>query len=102
MELVTVESSMIHAVGYDKEKRILEIVFNTGRTYQYGDVPPEVYEGLLNAESKGPLLFGQHSGRVSILAVGTLAAAMSALTHSQGWLTLCRTTRRTGEGNTFC
>ena len=53
MQLVTVESSMIHAVGYDKGKRILEVVFNTGRTYQYSDVPPEVYEGLLNAESKG-------------------------------------------------
>ena len=53
MQLTTVESSMIHAVGYDQEKRILEIVFNTGRTYQYADVPPEEYEGLLNAESKG-------------------------------------------------
>ncbi len=53
MELVAVESSMIHAIGYDKEKRMLEIVFNSGRTYQYGDVPPEVYEGLLKAESKG-------------------------------------------------
>jgi len=41
MELVTVESSMIHAIGYDKQKRILEIVFNTGRTYQYLDVPPK-------------------------------------------------------------
>ena len=53
MELVTVESSMIHAIGYDKAKRILEIVFNTGSAYQYGDVPPEEYEGLLKAESKG-------------------------------------------------
>ena len=53
MELVTVESSMIHAIGYDKDQRILEIVFNTGQTYQYGDVPPEEYEGLLTAESKG-------------------------------------------------
>ncbi len=53
MELVTVESSMIHAIGYDKNKRILEIVFNTGSTYQYSDVPLEEYQGLLNAESKG-------------------------------------------------
>jgi hypothetical protein len=53
MELITVESSMIHAVGYDPEKHILEVVFNTGRTYQYADVPPEVYEGMLKAESKG-------------------------------------------------
>ncbi|MGH2593881.1 MAG: KTSC domain-containing protein [Anaerolineae bacterium] len=44
---------MIHAIGYDKDKRILEIVFSTGRAYQYGDVPPEEYQGLLNAESKG-------------------------------------------------
>ncbi|MBI3241559.1 MAG: KTSC domain-containing protein [Chloroflexi bacterium] len=53
MELVTVDSSMIHAVGYDQQKRILEIIFNSGGTYQYFDVPPDVYEGLLKAESKG-------------------------------------------------
>ncbi len=53
MQLITVESSMIHAVGYDPEKHILEVVFNTGRTYQYADVPPEVYDSLLKAESKG-------------------------------------------------
>jgi hypothetical protein len=34
---------MIHAVGYDPEKHVLEVVFNTGRTYQHGDVPPELY-----------------------------------------------------------
>jgi hypothetical protein len=68
MQLVTVESSMIHAVGYDKDKRILEIVFNTGRTYQYADVPPEEYEGLLKAESKGRYFTGPHSRRVRILA----------------------------------
>jgi hypothetical protein len=53
MKLVTVESSMIHAIGYDKEKRVLEIVFNTGRTYQYLDVPPEAYDNLMKADSKG-------------------------------------------------
>ncbi len=53
MRLDTVESSMIHAVGYDKEKQILEIVFNSGRTYQYFDVPPQVHQELLKADSKG-------------------------------------------------
>ncbi len=53
MKLETVESSMIHAVGYDPEKRIMEIVFNSGRTYQYLNVPSDVYEGLMQAESKG-------------------------------------------------
>jgi hypothetical protein len=53
MQLTTVESSMIHAVGYDPEKRILQVVFNSGRVYGYEDVPPEEYEGLMAAESKG-------------------------------------------------
>ncbi|MCC7355043.1 MAG: KTSC domain-containing protein [Anaerolineae bacterium] len=53
MNLTTVESSMIHAVGYDPETRTLEVVFNTGKTYQYYDVPPEEYAGLMAAESKG-------------------------------------------------
>lgn len=58
MKLETVESSMIHAVGYDAEKRILEIVFNRGRTYEYLDVPPDVYEGLMKASSKGQYFLG--------------------------------------------
>ncbi|MDQ3813764.1 MAG: KTSC domain-containing protein [Armatimonadota bacterium] len=53
MQLTTVESSMIHAVGYDAEKRVLEVVFNSGRTYCYEGVEPEIYEGLMAAESKG-------------------------------------------------
>lgn len=59
MQLITVESSMIHAIGYDADTHILEIIFNTGGIYQYGDVPPQVYEALLNAESKGHY-FSEH------------------------------------------
>lgn len=70
MQLVTVESSMIHAIGYDEEKRLLEIVFNSGRTYQYEDVPPEVYQGLLNAESKGRYFLGHIRDRYSYRRVG--------------------------------
>ncbi len=53
MLLVTVESSSVHAIGYDQDTRTLEIIFYPGRIYQYADVPPEVYEAFLNAESKG-------------------------------------------------
>jgi hypothetical protein len=52
-KLIPVESSMIQAVGYDADTQILEVVFNSGRTYHYDGVPEEVYEGLLAAESKG-------------------------------------------------
>ena len=53
MKLTTVESSMIHAVGYDKKSRRLEVVFSSGRIYCYEQVPASEYEGLIEAESKG-------------------------------------------------
>ena len=52
-KLVPVESSMIQAVGYDPKTHILEVVFNSGQTYCYEDVPPEVHQELMAAESKG-------------------------------------------------
>ena len=51
--MIPVESSMIDSVGYDEETHCLQVVFNTGKVYCYEDVPPEVFQGLLAAESKG-------------------------------------------------
>lgn len=51
--MIPVESSMIDSVGYDEETRCLQVVFNTGKVYCYEGVPPEVFQGLLAAESKG-------------------------------------------------
>ena len=53
MQLTTVESSMIYAVGYDPDTQTLEVVFNRTGVYRYYDVPPEEYEELMAAESKG-------------------------------------------------
>ncbi len=53
MILQSVESDVIHAIGYDPEIQLLEIIFNSGRIYQYREVPPQVYEQFMNAESKG-------------------------------------------------
>jgi hypothetical protein len=52
-KLVPVESSMIQAVGYDSETHILEVVFHSGQTYCYEDVPSEVHQELMAADSKG-------------------------------------------------
>jgi hypothetical protein len=52
-KLIPVESSMIQAVGYDPKTRTLEVVFNSGRTYCYEDVPSKVYKELMAADSKG-------------------------------------------------
>jgi len=53
MNLISVDSNMIAAAGYDPASRLLVVLFNTGRAYEYYDVPSEVYEGLMQAQSKG-------------------------------------------------
>lgn len=52
-KLIPVVSSMIQAVGYDPKTRLLEVVFNSGRTYCYEGVPATVYKELMTADSKG-------------------------------------------------
>jgi len=51
--MIPVESSMVDSVGYDEERRLLQVMFTSGQVYCYEDVPPEVFQGLLEAESKG-------------------------------------------------
>ena len=53
MQLQTVDSSMVHAVGYDAATETLEVIFNSGKIYQYFQVPPNVYEELMSGSSIG-------------------------------------------------
>ncbi|MEG4107767.1 KTSC domain-containing protein [Microcoleus sp. S13_C5] len=53
MKLQPVESSMIQSAGYDEESYTLEVVFNSGKTYRYFEVPKSVYLELMQSESKG-------------------------------------------------
>lgn len=53
MERIVVDSSLIHAVGYDERRSLLEIQFQDGAIYRYFEVEPEVYTELLESESKG-------------------------------------------------
>jgi hypothetical protein len=53
MKMVLVQSSAITAVGYDADTRRMRITFKQGRTYEFCSVPPEVYQGLINASSVG-------------------------------------------------
>ncbi len=46
-------SSMIARFRYETETLTLEIEFNKGGTYQYFDLPEQVYEALCLAASKG-------------------------------------------------
>ena len=53
MDLQFVESSMIQAFGYDEDNETLLVIFNSGKTYQYSEVPKDTYEELLASDSKG-------------------------------------------------
>jgi hypothetical protein len=48
-----VNSSMLRQVRYDPKSRFLDVVFRTGESYRYKDVPPAEYKELMNAESHG-------------------------------------------------
>jgi hypothetical protein len=48
-----VESSMIRSVGYDAASETLEVEFNSGKVYQYFEVPAEIHRELMEASSVG-------------------------------------------------
>lgn len=55
MEMHDVVSSNMGAIGYDPATRILRIKFKKNKThmFDYLDVPPEVYNKLEKAPSRG-------------------------------------------------
>lgn len=48
-----VDSSVMHAVEHDPRTSNLTVHFHSGAVYRYEDVPADLYEALLAAESKG-------------------------------------------------
>lgn len=53
MKMIDIDSSMLMAVGYDPATQTLRAVFNSGKTYNYFKVPQEVYDQLMDSDSKG-------------------------------------------------
>ncbi len=52
MKMVPVSSTNLRAVGYNPVSQTLRIEFHSG-TYDYYGVPESIYNGLMNASSKG-------------------------------------------------
>lgn len=53
MNRESVTSTNIDEIGYDNDRRILEILFRNGSTYQYFDVPSQIFEELRSSSSLG-------------------------------------------------
>jgi hypothetical protein len=62
MERVQVSSSNVESVGFDEGSETLEVAFKNGTIYQYFDVPENVYEGLVGADSVGGYLAANIKG----------------------------------------
>jgi len=62
MEMTRVASSNIASVGYDEDSSTLQVEFNNGTTYQYFDVPENLFIGLRYADSVGGYLAANIKG----------------------------------------
>jgi len=50
---ISLESSLARSIGYDTINEVLEIELVNGGVWQYFDVPEEIYQELMTADSKG-------------------------------------------------
>lgn len=53
MQMITVSSTAISAIGYDSSSMQMKIRFKLGRIYTFCRVPKHIFDGLLSAPSKG-------------------------------------------------
>ena len=53
MEMQFVDSSNIERIGYDFNSSTLRIEFKSNRTYDYANVPENIFNELRNASSVG-------------------------------------------------
>lgn len=75
-----VVSSNVRSVGYVADTRTLYVRFRSGSVYDYEDVGPEVWEGLLSATSPGSFLnrYVIHADPYDPVVEAARAAAQSA------------------------
>ena len=52
-QAVQVISSSISDVEYEVGSKVMTVKFKNGRTYEYANVPREVFQELLTSDSKG-------------------------------------------------
>ena len=63
MNIRSVESATLLAVGYDETREILQLEFRSRAVYRYFGVPGPVYESLVASDSKGRYFNGAIRGR---------------------------------------
>ena len=56
MQRISVNSSNIRSIGYDRSSDLLEVEFVDGGVYQYFNVPEHLYGQFVGASSHGQFL----------------------------------------------
>ncbi len=69
MKRITVESSNLASIGYDEKNEKLEIQFHSSGIYKYDDVAKEIYDELMNAESKDRYFMSEIRGSYGYIRV---------------------------------
>jgi KTSC domain-containing protein len=70
MEHKPVKSSNIESIGYHPETKRMSVRFKgSGGTYSYADVPKDVYDKLMGAESVGKHFHAEIKGKYKHLKV---------------------------------
>lgn len=59
MERVNVVSTNIEFIEYDSDNSLLKVGFTNGRSYEYKDVPQDIFNNFKDADSKGKF-FAKH------------------------------------------
>ncbi len=70
MTLQTFRSSAVHAIGYDVESRLMEVIFTGGGIYHFENVPPQVFTEFVQATSKGAYFQDHVRGRFRHFRLG--------------------------------
>ena len=60
---MTLRSSLLQSVAYDRVTSRLDVRFRNGETYEYLMVPSAVYDELMRADSKGRFFLAKISGK---------------------------------------
>ncbi|MNC06985.1 hypothetical protein D3C75_545120 [compost metagenome] len=53
INMLSVQSSNLAAVGYDEASKTLHVQFKNGAVWEYTEVPAEEYQALMSADSIG-------------------------------------------------
>ncbi len=64
-EVSITRSGMVKTISYDAAEKILTLEFNSGGSYAYSEVPKEIFDGILNAESAGKYYHAHIKGKYS-------------------------------------